>query len=168
MDGTDKKILDMIKGNARISYQEIGDELGISRVAARKRIDKLEKTGIIRQYNTYIKRDDEITMFADIITEPGCFTQVLDYIGTKTAYIRQIFTTHKENQILFVAVSDSAQDLKYLMTRIDKDCRGKLKEFHCRQIQDVLKDVYGGIKYERRSESGAVTDNRADNGGQDS
>ncbi len=137
----------------------------MARVAAKKRSDKLEKEGSILGYNTYIMCSNDITMFADIITEPGCFTRVLDYIGTQTAYIRQIFTTHKENQILFVAVSDSAQDLKYLMTRIDKDCRGELKEFHCRQIQDVLKDVYGGIEYERRSESDTVTDNRADNRG---
>ena len=166
MDKKDEKIIKLIRNNARMSYQEIGAAIGMSRVAAKKRMDKLEKEGIIRGYNTYVKRGDEITMFADIITEPGYFTKVLDYIGTQTAYIRQIFTTHKENQIIFVAVSDSAQDLKYLMTRIDKDCRGELKEFHCRQIQDILKDVYGGIKYERRSESGAVTDNRADNGEQ--
>ncbi len=164
MDGTDKKILDMIKGDARMSYQEIGDRLGMSRVAARKRVDKLEREGIIRGYNTYIKRGDEITMMADIITEPGCLDEVLDYIGTQTVFVRQIFTTHKENHLLFVAVSDSPKDLKYLMTRIDKDLEGKLKEFHCRQIREVLKDVYGGIKYERRSESDTFADNRADNG----
>ena len=33
MDGKDKQILDMIKGNARMSYQEIGDALGMTRVA---------------------------------------------------------------------------------------------------------------------------------------
>ena len=38
MDGTDKKLLDLIKGNARMSYQEIGDALGMSRVAAKKRV----------------------------------------------------------------------------------------------------------------------------------
>ena len=168
MDKIDEKIIKLIRNNARMSYQEIGNAIGMSRVAAKKRMDKLEKEGTIRGYNTYVMRDDEITMFADIITEPGSFNKVLDYIGTQTAYIRQIFTTHKENQILFVAVSNSAQNLKYLMERIDKDCRGELKEFHCRQIQDVLKDVYGGIKYERRSVSDAVTVNRADNRGQDS
>ena len=168
MDKIDEKIIKLIRNNARMSYQEIGNAIGMSRVAAKKRMDKLENEGIIRGYNTYIVRSDEITMFADIITEHGSFEKVLDYIGTQTAYIRQIFTTHKENQILFVAVSNSAQNLKYLMERIDKDCRGELKEFHCRQIQDVLKDVYGGIKYERRSVSDAVTVNRADNRGQDS
>ncbi|WP_051197254.1 Lrp/AsnC family transcriptional regulator [Butyrivibrio sp. XBB1001] len=168
MDKKDEKIIKLIRNNARMSYQEIGDAIGMSRVAAKKRMDKLEREGVIRGYNTYVMCGNEITMFADIITEPGYFNRVLDYIGTQTAYIRQIFTTHKENQILFVAVSDSAQNLKYLMTRIDEDCRGKLKEFHCRQIQEVLKDVYGGIKYECRSESDSFPNNRADNWGQDS
>ena len=34
MDEKDKQILKMIRGNARMSYQEIGDKLEISRVAA--------------------------------------------------------------------------------------------------------------------------------------
>ena len=42
------------------------------------------------------------------------------------------------------------------------------KKENDRQIQDVLKDVYGGIKYERRSVSDDATVNRADNGEQDS
>ncbi|WP_029319452.1 Lrp/AsnC family transcriptional regulator [Butyrivibrio sp. AE3004] len=159
MDGTDKKILDMIKGNARMSYQEIGNELGISRVAAKKRIDKLEAAGIIRGYNTYIKRDDEITMLMDIVTTDESFEKVLKYVATRTAYVRQIFTTHKENHIHMVAVSDSPKNLKYLAKMIDKDCEGDLKEFHVRQVQDVIKDVYGGIKYEPGSESDTNTDN---------
>ena len=38
MDKTDEKILELMKGNARISYQELGDQLGMSRVAARDTI----------------------------------------------------------------------------------------------------------------------------------
>ena len=33
MDQKDKQILDLIKGNARMSYQENGQALGITRVA---------------------------------------------------------------------------------------------------------------------------------------
>ena len=159
MDGTDKKILDMIKGDARKSYQEIGDELGISRVAARKRVDKLEKAGIIRQYNTYIKRDDEITMLIDIITKPEGFDRVLEYVGTRTMYVRQIYTTLKEYHIHLVAVSDSPEQLKYMAKIIHKACKDDIEEYHCRQVREIIKDVYGGIKYERRSESDTVTDN---------
>ena len=90
MDEKDKQILEMIKGNARMSYQEIGDALGMTRVAAKKRIDKLEKAGIIRGYNTYIKREDEITMLIDIITTPEGFERVLEYVATRTVDVRQI------------------------------------------------------------------------------
>lgn len=153
MDGTDKKLLDLIKGNARMSYQEIGDALGMSRVAAKKRVDKLEKAGIIRGYNTYIKKDDEVTMLIDIITTPEGFDRVLEYVATRTMYVRQIYTTLKENHIHVVAVSDSPEDIKYMAKIIKKACLDDIEEYHARQVRQVIKDVYGGIKYERRSES---------------
>ncbi len=120
MDKTDEKILDMLKGNARMSYQEIGDAIGMSRVAAKKRVDKLEREGIIRGYNTYICRG-EYTMLIDIVTEPGRFDKVLKYVATETVFVRQIFTTLKENHIHMIAVSDNTGDLKYLIDMIRKD-----------------------------------------------
>ena len=168
MDEKDKQILSIIKGDARKSYQEIGDALGISRVAAKKRIAKLEEAGIIRQYNTYIKRDDEITMLIDIITTPEGFDRVLEYVATRTVYVRQIYTTLKEYHIHLVAVSDSLEQINYMAKIIKKACIDDIVEYHARQVREIIKDVYGGIEYERRSESDTVTDNRADNRGQDS
>ena len=48
LDEKDEKILNLLRGNARMSWQEIGEAVGISRVAARKRVRKLEEAGIIR------------------------------------------------------------------------------------------------------------------------
>ena len=159
MDEKDKQILDMIKGNARMSYQEIGDALGISRVAAKKRVDKREKAGIIRGYNTYIKRDDEIIMLIDIITTPEGFDRVLEYVSTRTMYVRQIYTTLKEYHIHLVAVSDSSEQIKYMAKIIKKACMDDIEEYHCRQVREIIKDVYGGIGYEPGSESNTSTDN---------
>ncbi len=159
MDEKDKQILNMIKGDARKSYQEIGDALGISRVAAKKRIAKLEEAGIIRQYNTYIKRDDEITMLIDIITTPEGFDRVLEYVATRTVYVRQIYTTLKEYHIHLVAVSDSSEQINYMAKIIKKACINDIEEYHARTVREIIKDVYGGIEYERKSESGTVTDN---------
>ncbi len=50
MDELDIRILNLMKGNARISYQELGDAIGMSRVGAMKRVSRLEKEGVIRQY----------------------------------------------------------------------------------------------------------------------
>ena len=158
MDEKDKQILKLIKGEARMSYQEIGNALGISRVAAKKRVKKLEDEGIIRQYNTYIMRDDEITMLIDIITTPDGFDRVLEYVATRTVYVRQIFTTMKEYHIHLVAVSDSSEQINYMAKIIKKACINDIEEYHARTVREVIKDVYGGIEYEPRSESNTNTD----------
>ena len=153
MDRTDSTILELLKGNARMSFKELGDHIGMSRVAAKKRVQKLEKEGVIRGYNTYICRDDEITMFIDIVTVPGQFEAVLKYVSTQTAYIRQIYRTTKENHIHMVAVSDSAGNLAYLTQKIRKQCGGNIVEIECHAVKEVIKDVYGGIRYEDRAAS---------------
>ena len=153
MDRTDKKILDLLKGNARMSYQELGDAIGMSRVAAKKRVEKLKSEGIIRGFNTCIYREDEITMFIDIVTVPERYDAVLKYLATRTAYIRQIFKTTKENHIHIVAVSDHVANLKYLARMIRKNCGEDIVELQCHAVKEVIKDVYGGIRFEPGSES---------------
>lgn len=147
MDQMDERILDLMKGNARITYQELGDRLGISRVAAKKRVKKLEKTGVIRGYNTRIYREDEVTVIIDIVTKPGKFEQVLEYVSTRTAFVRQIFTTSKENHIHMVAASTDRKDLRYLVQIIRKN--EDIKELTVHVLTEVIKDVYGGVRYDK-------------------
>ncbi len=150
MDQVDEKILDIMKGNARITFQELGDELGMSRVAAKKRVAKLESEGIIRGYNTTIYREDEITMIIDITTLPDRFEEVLEYVSTRTAFIRQIFTTTKANHIHIVAASTDIGDLKYLSRMIRKKCGEDIEHLSCHAVREVIKDVYGGVRYDKR------------------
>lgn len=157
MDKTDELILDLLKGNARMTFQELGDAIGMSRVAAKKRVKKLEDEGIIRGYNTCIYMDEDITLFIDLVTLPDKFEEVLQYVSTRTAYIRQIFTTTKAYYIHIVAVSDNVQNLNYLIRMIRKKCGGSLKEIHCHTVKEVIKDVYGGVnKYGQLSVSDSV------------
>ena len=159
MDRIDEQILNFIKGNARMSYQEIGDAIGMSRVAAMKRVRKLEESGIIRGYNTRIYKDGDITMLIDIETKPDKFEEVLKYVSTRTAWVREIYTTTKPNSIHMVAVSDSAGDLKYLAKMIRKKCGDDVVHIDAHAVREVIKDVYGGIRYEDRSVSQCNDDN---------
>ncbi len=157
MDKTDELILDLLKGNARMTFQELGDAIGMSRVAAKKRVKKLEDEGIIRGYNTCIYRDEDITLFIDLVTLPDKFEEVLQYVSTRTAYIRQIFTITKAYHIHIVAVSDNVQNLNYLIRMIRKKCGSSLTEIHCHTVKEVIKDVYGGVnKYGQLSVSDSV------------
>ncbi|HID39145.1 MAG TPA: Lrp/AsnC family transcriptional regulator, partial [Calditrichaeota bacterium] len=50
LDEIDMKIIDMLQKNARTPYTQIAKEVGLSEGAIRKRVDALEKNGIIRKY----------------------------------------------------------------------------------------------------------------------
>ena len=159
MDRTDERILDLMKGNARISFQELGDELGISRIAARKRVLKLEKEGVIRGYNTYICRPEEVMAFVDLETKEECADQVIDFMATGTEGIRQIFRID-ETKIHFVVVSDSVDNLKYMVRMIRESCKDSLADenaIRVSMVREVIKDVYGGIRHEKDQGRGTVS-----------
>ena len=59
MDPINQRILELIRENARMSYSDIGKAVGISRVSAKKRMDSMEKAGVIKGYQTVI--DEEKT-----------------------------------------------------------------------------------------------------------
>lgn len=54
LDELDQKIIQLLVKNARMSYSDIGDNIGISRVAVKARIQALENKGIIEEYTTII------------------------------------------------------------------------------------------------------------------
>ena len=146
MDKTDEMILDLIKGNARMTYQEIGDSIGISRVAAMKRVRKLEKSGIIRGYNTYIDKPGEKTIFIDIEAKPEKFDEILEYCATRTLYVRQIYRTTKPNYIHMVAVSDDLSGLRYLVDILCKKFAEDVEHIEAYGAKEIIKDVYGVTK----------------------
>ena len=47
MDDTNKEILRLLSEDGRMSFTEIGQKLGMSRVAVMKRVKKLEEDGVI-------------------------------------------------------------------------------------------------------------------------
>lgn len=54
LDELDQKIVQLLVDNARISYSDIGEVVGLSRVAVKARISALEEKGIIEEYTTVI------------------------------------------------------------------------------------------------------------------
>lgn len=55
MDSTDRQILDLLRTNARLSYAELGRQIGLSPPAVHDRVSKLESTGVILGYRTLVE-----------------------------------------------------------------------------------------------------------------
>ena len=84
MDANDKKILELLTNNGRISYVDIGKELGLSRVAVRERVNKLIEDEVIEQFTVVInssKVGKEVSAFFDIDCEPSSLVKVAEALA---------------------------------------------------------------------------------------
>ena len=50
MDQIDRKIVALLRQNARRSFQDIGNKVALSAPAVKRRVDRLEADGVIRSY----------------------------------------------------------------------------------------------------------------------
>ena len=55
LDRTDKKILQLMQSNARISNLELADSIGLSPTPCSRRVKRLEESGIIDKHVTLLK-----------------------------------------------------------------------------------------------------------------
>lgn len=67
LDELDQKIIRLLIENARISYSDIGEETGISRVAVKARIQALEKRGVIEEYKQLLIRKKSVGLYHAIL-----------------------------------------------------------------------------------------------------
>jgi Lrp/AsnC family transcriptional regulator, leucine-responsive regulatory protein len=90
MDQVDRDILELLTENGRISYVDIGKELGLSRVAVRERVTKLIDDGVIEQFTVVInssKAGKEISAFFDIDCEPGSLVKVAEALAENPSVV---------------------------------------------------------------------------------
>lgn len=101
MDNTDRRILKIIRDNARLSYSEIGKAAGISRVAVKKRMDAMEKSGVIRGYCTVTdeeKAREGIRYTIDVEAIPEEYTEVVKVLRADRK-LEEIYSTTGECRI---------------------------------------------------------------------
>lgn len=83
MDKLDFDILRLLNSNARISFKQISETVGITSPAVRTRIDKMEKDGIIRGYYTELTPKSigyMVTAFISVSVDPGMKEAFFAYI----------------------------------------------------------------------------------------
>jgi len=51
----DKKLLELLKHDARLSFVELGSRVGLSEAAVRRRVKRLQETGIIKRFTIDIE-----------------------------------------------------------------------------------------------------------------
>ncbi|SCG70132.1 Lrp/AsnC family transcriptional regulator [Micromonospora halophytica] len=55
MDAIDRSLVELLRGNARLSYAELARQVGLSAPAVHERVGKLESGGVIRAYRAEVE-----------------------------------------------------------------------------------------------------------------
>ncbi|WP_373218334.1 Lrp/AsnC family transcriptional regulator [Blautia sp. Marseille-P2398] len=144
LDELDQKIIRLLIENARISYSDIGEETGISRVAVKARIQALEQRGVIEEYTTIInpqKISGAVSCYFEIETKPEYLAQVTDILY-KNNTITQIYRVTGRDRLHVHAVASSGDEMEYFLHNVIDTLPGIIS-CSCNMILSRIKDIKG-------------------------
>lgn len=146
LDDLDIKILRLIEKNARMSYSDIGEQVGVSRVSVKKRMESLENRGVILGYETKIvkpKSPESITFFLDITTTIEKYDDVVNQIKS-FSMIREVYTTTGECRMHCVGVALSSNRMQIFVNNLYRNTEG-MKRLECHTVLSTIKNINGGV-----------------------
>lgn len=122
MDQIDKKILNMLQANARVSLKEMSKECFISSPAIAARITKMEEAGIITGYHTSINReklDFHVKAFIMVQLEPNQKNEFYPFVQSIPNVIECNCITGDYSEVMEV-IFPSTKDLDDFINEIQR------------------------------------------------
>lgn len=144
LDPIDRQILQLLIQNARMSYSQIGQQVGLSRVAVRARVQALEEKGIIEEYTAIInpqKISGAVSCYFEIETTPEALPQVIDILSANEQ-VTQIYRVTGNNRLHVHAVTPGAEAMEELMRQTIDPLPG-VTDCACHIILSRIKDIKG-------------------------
>ena len=153
IDVIDNKILKVLQNNARLSYSDIADLVGLSRVAVKNRMDVMEKNGIIQGYKTIInssKVPNGISFILDLEVIPESYQEVVEVLG-RDRYLRQVYSTTGDCRLHAVGFAPNTKTLESHVNYLYRNTKG-IRKLGWHILMSTIKDLDGGVEYERKQE----------------
>lgn len=143
MDDTDRIILRLLRDDGRMSFTEMGEWLGMSRVAVKKRVRKLEETGIIRGYRAVINKDKNVKMLMTITTNGKTYEHLLTYLKC-TSCVTELCIMTDEAMINATVEAENVSELKYLTDVLRVKFSDVISNIETHAVKQTVKDAFGG------------------------
>ncbi len=88
IDATDKQIIDLLAGNARLTSSDLGKKLNISSSTVRRRIKKLVEQGIIRIYA--VPEPTKIGVHTEAVVSLNVLHEHISHVVQKLSTFEQV------------------------------------------------------------------------------
>lgn len=140
----DRKIIELLIHNSRMTYSEIGTAIGLSRVAAKTRIQSLEGRGIIEEYTTIInpqKISGAVSSYFEIEVDPGLLQEVVSILE-KDETVTQIYRVSGKSKLHVHAVAACNEEMEVFLNQVIDPLPG-VTCVSCNIILSRIKDIKG-------------------------
>lgn len=144
LDKIDKKIIELLTENARMSYVDIAKEVGISRIAVKSRIDALEEKQIIEQYTIIVnplKINNSVSSYLELEITAQHILEVIDILE-KNDIVTKIYQLTGKNKLHVHTVASSQEEMDLFLKEVAYQLPG-LQNLSCDVILSREKDIIG-------------------------
>jgi Lrp/AsnC family leucine-responsive transcriptional regulator len=117
MDNTDRKILGCLERDARLTYQEIGEQVGLSASSVHDRVRKLEKKGMIKGYRAEVDFDQAgfpITAIVSLALSPASPPNIPALVG-EFEHVESCYSVAGDNSYALVVRAPTTRALEELL-----------------------------------------------------
>ena len=117
LDDIDRRLVELLIHNARMSYSDLGQAVGLSRVAVKARVRALEERGVIEEYTTIVnpqKISGAVSCYFELEVEPAQFSAVVNTLRASDT-VTQIYQVSGRNKLHVHAVLEMNQDLEHFV-----------------------------------------------------
>ncbi len=118
LDERDKIIIEMLTKDARTPFTEIAKVLGISETAVRKRVNALEKAGVIRQYTILVnpsKLGYNLVSLTGVDTLPEKIFEVAEKLK-EFDFVKEVYLTSGDHMIMAEVWAKDGEDLSDIIS----------------------------------------------------
>ena len=148
LDETNKKIIELLQKDGRMTYSEIGKMLNISRTAVQKRVTEMEEKGIICGYTAVIKQEkiaDFKTFILNIEVHPAHYKKLREILEKAPETSTVVLLTGKGHLMAICSLKD-VEEASAFGIRIQEQCTGIITM----STQVVLDVIKGNILPEKQ------------------
>jgi len=140
LDEKDNQIVNLLIQDARLTYSEIGDKVGLSRVAVKNRVAALEEQGIIKGYHADIdplEAPKMMTFVAMIKTKADSYDLIADELEKESCVVT-LCKMSGDNVLHAICVADSMSEMNNFAWKVRNKYEGLLS-FGAQMVWEIKK-----------------------------
>lgn len=123
MDAIDRSLVELLRGNARLSYAELARQVGLSAPAVHERVGKLESGGVIRAYRAEVEPEAiglGVTALIGIVEDSGGDTDDVLETFRRMPEIESCYFMAGVESFLLKARVGTIAELEQLIVRLSR------------------------------------------------